>query len=44
VAANGGDPACFVELLDDLRRSFGIREEDLLRKSYSDLFGSAARA
>jgi predicted adenylyl cyclase CyaB len=43
VAANG-DPGAFAGLLDDLRRSFDIRDEDLLRESYSDLLGSAARA
>lgn len=37
VAANGGDLTRFAESLDDLRRSFGIRDEDLLRASYSDL-------
>lgn len=44
VAANGGDPGGFSALLNDLRQSFGIRDEDLLRESYSDLLGSAARA
>lgn len=44
VAADGGDPGEFAESLDDLRRSFGIRDEDLLRVSYSDLLRSAARA
>lgn len=44
VAANGGDPIAFAEVLEDLRRSFGIRDEDLLRESYSDLLRSAARA
>jgi adenylate cyclase class 2 len=37
VAADGGDPSGFAELLDGLRRSFGIRDEGLLRESYSDL-------
>ena len=32
------------ELLGDLRRSFGIRDEDLLRESYSDLLRSASSA
>jgi predicted adenylyl cyclase CyaB len=44
VAANGGDPGGFAQLLDGLRRTFGIGDEDLLRESYSDLIGSAARA
>lgn len=44
VAADGGDPSGFAELLDDLRRSFGIRDENLLRASYSDLLCSAAHA
>jgi predicted adenylyl cyclase CyaB len=44
VAANGGDPGGFSALLNDLRQSFGIRDEDLLRESYSALLGSAARA
>ncbi len=44
VAANGGDPGSFSALLNDLQQSFGIRDEDLLRESYSDLLGSAARA
>lgn len=43
VVADGGDPSGFTELLDDLRRSFGIRDEDLLRESYSDLLRSAVR-
>lgn len=37
VAVDGDDPARFTTLLDDLRGSFGIRDEDLLRESYSDL-------
>lgn len=44
VAADGGDPSGFAELLDDLRRSFGIRDENLLPESYSDLLRSAAYA
>jgi adenylate cyclase class 2 len=44
VATNGEDPDGFVELLADLRQSFGIRDEDLLPESYSDLLRSAARA
>jgi predicted adenylyl cyclase CyaB len=43
VAADGGDPSGFAELLDSLRRSFAIRDEDLLRESYSDLLRSASR-
>jgi adenylate cyclase class 2 len=41
VAADGDDPASFKGLLDDLRGSFGIRDEDLLRESYSDLIRTA---
>jgi predicted adenylyl cyclase CyaB len=37
VAADGRDPDEFTDLLEDLRGSFGIREEDLRRESYSDL-------
>jgi adenylate cyclase class 2 len=37
VAADDGDPGAFAKLLDDLRGSFGIRDEDLLDGSYSDL-------
>lgn len=44
VAADGGDQGCFADLLDDLRRSFGLRDEDLLRESYSDMLRPAARA
>jgi predicted adenylyl cyclase CyaB len=44
VAADGEDPGAFTGLLADLRQSFGIRDEDLLRKSYSDLVRSAASA
>lgn len=44
VAADRADPGGFAQLLDDLRRSFGIRDEDLLRESYSDMLRSAARA
>lgn len=41
VAADDDDPARFTSLLDDLRAAFGIREEDLLRESYSDLLRAA---
>jgi adenylate cyclase, class 2 len=37
VAGDGEAPARFAGLLDSLREAFGIREEDLLRASYSDL-------
>jgi adenylate cyclase, class 2 len=37
VAADGEDPARFSALLDSLREAFGIRDEDLLCASYSDL-------
>jgi hypothetical protein len=37
VTAAGDDPSRFTELLNDLRGSFGIRDEDLVRESYSDL-------
>jgi predicted adenylyl cyclase CyaB len=43
VAAAGDDPAGFAGLLDDLRRSLDIRDEDLLRESYSDLIRAATR-
>ena len=43
VAAEGENPGRFEALLDSLRGSFGIRDEDLLRESYSDLL-RAARA
>jgi len=43
VAAADEDPARFETLLDDLRGSFGIREQDLRREGYSDLL-RAARA
>jgi adenylate cyclase class 2 len=43
VAADGGDPQDFETLLDNLRRSFSIRDEDLLRESYSDLLRPVAR-
>jgi adenylate cyclase, class 2 len=41
VMAAGDDPARFTELLDDLRGSFGIRDQDLVRESYSDLLRTA---
>jgi adenylate cyclase, class 2 len=37
VAEDGGDPARFAELLDQLRASFGIADRDLVPESYSDL-------
>jgi predicted adenylyl cyclase CyaB len=37
VATDGADPSDFTELLEDLRPSFNIRDEDLLRESYADL-------
>lgn len=37
VAGTGGNLERFERLLSDLRQSFGIRDEDLLRGSYSDL-------
>jgi adenylate cyclase, class 2 len=43
VVVEGEDPARFTSLLDGLRGSLGIRDEDLLRESYSDLL-RAARA
>jgi adenylate cyclase class 2 len=43
VAADGEDPGSFANLLADLRRSFGIRDDDLLRESYSDLLRTVAR-
>jgi len=44
VAADGGDPSVFAALLNDLRRSFGIRDGDLLPVSYADLLRSDSRA
>ena len=44
VTVDGDDPGGYAELLVDLRQSFGIRDEDLLRESYSDLLRSAAHA
>jgi adenylate cyclase class 2 len=44
LVADDGDPSGFAELLEDLRRTFGIRDADLLRGSYSDLVRAAARA
>jgi adenylate cyclase class 2 len=43
-AAQGEDPARFTTLLDDLRKRFSIRDEDLLRESYSDLLLGGRRA
>jgi adenylate cyclase class 2 len=40
VATDRTDPSDFTKVLDDLRGSFGIRDEDLLRASYSDLVSS----
>lgn len=40
VAADGDDPSRFADLLTQLRESFSIRDEDLLRESYSDLLRS----
>jgi len=37
VATDGEDPSRFTDLLASLRESLGIRDEDLLRGSYSDL-------
>lgn len=37
VAGEGTDPGEFVDRLDSLRERFAIRDEDLLRESYSDL-------
>jgi predicted adenylyl cyclase CyaB len=37
VAADGEDPARFTALLDDLRASLGVRDEDLAGESYADL-------
>ena len=44
MAAGNADPADFARLLNDLRQSLGIRDEDLLRESYSDLLRSTASA
>lgn len=37
VANDGDDPGQFGDLLDSLRGSLGICDEDLVRQSYSDL-------
>jgi predicted adenylyl cyclase CyaB len=37
VVTEGTDPIGFTALLASLRESFGIRDEDLVRQSYSDL-------
>jgi len=37
VVADGDDPTRFTAVLDDLRTAFDIRDEDVLRASYSDL-------
>jgi adenylate cyclase class 2 len=42
VVADDGDPGSFEGLLNGLSGSFGIRDEDLLRESYSDLLRPAA--
>jgi hypothetical protein len=39
----GDDPGRFATLLDQLRGAFDIREEDLTRKSYSDLRSAVVR-
>ena len=44
VVADGDGLGPFAGLLTDLRRSFGIRDDDLLGGSYSDLLQAAARA
>jgi adenylate cyclase class IV len=41
VAVDGDDPSSFEDLLDQLRKSFGLRDEDLRSESYSDLLRSA---
>lgn len=41
IVAAGDDPRRFGVLLDSLRGSLGIRDEDLLRESYSDLLRAA---
>ena len=37
VVPDGAEPTRFTALLDSLREAFAIRDEDLLRESYSDL-------
>lgn len=44
VATDGADPVRFAKMLDDLRGSFDISDEDLLPASYSDLLCSAGPA
>ncbi|HEY2478072.1 MAG TPA: class IV adenylate cyclase [Solirubrobacterales bacterium] len=43
VAEDGEDPARFTELLADLRRSFDIRDDDLLGEGYPDLLDAGRR-
>jgi adenylate cyclase, class 2 len=43
VVAAGEDPAGFTALLDSLRAALAIRDEDLVRESYSDLLLAARR-
>jgi adenylate cyclase, class 2 len=43
VAEDGDDPGRFAALLDELREAFDIRDEDLVRASYSDLLRESAR-
>jgi adenylate cyclase class 2 len=43
VAADGEESGDFAKPLADLQESFGIRDADLLRESYSDLLRRAAR-
>lgn len=41
VSADGADPGRFGDRLDSLRESLGIRDDDLVRESYSDLLRAA---
>jgi adenylate cyclase class IV len=41
VSADGDDPSRFGNLLDHLRKSFGLRDGDLHGESYSDMLRSA---
>lgn len=43
VAAGGDEPGHFGDLLDSLRGSLGIRDEDLVSESYADLLHAANR-
>lgn len=41
VTPEGGEPGDFARLLDEIRDSLGVRDEDLLQESYSDMLRAA---